>query len=114
MSETGPSGYEVDREHIPSVEEVVSIIKEIIGEKEYTETRRASDDKGLYFLEILIKDPNGNVEYEYKRKGEFPQGSMGWKNFECTINVNFYDKDGEAVSGYNVADFVDGKWKKNY
>ncbi len=80
--------------------------------KNIRETRRASDDKGLYFLEILIKDPKGNIEYEYKRKGDFPEGSMSYKNFTGVINVAFYDTDGDAVGGHNVADFIDGQWKK--
>ncbi len=109
MSETGPSGYEGSREYIPSPEEVVSIVKEIIGEKEYKETRRREDEKGLYLLELTTTEEDGTTsEYTYMRAGKYKEGSA----LNSVINVVFYDADSFPVGGHNVADFIDGQWKK--
>ncbi len=109
MPESDPNGYEGNREYIPSPEEVVSIIKEIIGEKEYKEARRKEDEKGLYLLELVITEEDGTTtEYTYMRAGKYKEGQA----LNSVINVVFYDMDSFPIGGHNVADFIEGQWKK--
>jgi hypothetical protein len=109
MREGEPNGYEETREYIPTPEEVVSVIKEIIGDKEYKEGKRREDEKGLYFLELVITEEDGTTtEYSYLRAGKYKEGQA----LNSVINVVFYDGDGIPVGGHNVADCIDGKWIK--
>lgn len=101
--------FEEKEEHAPTFEEVVSLIKEIVGEKECREDRKLEDEKGVYLLELVIVEEGGTkTEYSYRRKGKSSAGDA----LSCVINVTYYDADGMPVGGRSVADFIEGKWIK--
>lgn len=97
-----------NRESIPTPEEVESVFRELIGEgKEYSETKRLEDDKGLYCLEVEVRGEGGAVtEYGYMRKGRFGRNQSS----ATEITVTYYE-NGLPISGTNVAEYVDGNWK---
>lgn len=95
-----------ERTHTP--EEIILLIQQMIGEKDYKETRRKMDDKGVYLLELTTTENSENTEYTYMRAGKYPEGQA----LNTVINIVFYDSDGIPVGGHNLADFIDGKWKK--
>lgn len=98
-------------EHIHSSEEIVALFKEIIGGMEFEEIRKLRDEKGLYLWDIKIEKEDGSVEYSYIRKGDYrSRGLAGGSSSETVINVIYFDKEGEYVSGTSAARFVDGKW----
>jgi hypothetical protein len=94
-------------EHIPTPEEVTSVFREL-ARKEYRETRRREDEKGLYLLEVEVPgETEGEVvEYAYMRKGRYAEGQIS----ATEIHVAYY-KDGEPVNGTTAAKYVDGAWK---
>lgn len=105
----GEPGFEVQKEHVPTLEEVVAVIEEMVGEKEYREDRKLEDEKGVYLLELVINEEDGTkTEYSYRRKGKNSAGDA----LSCVINVTYYDTDGMPVGGRSVADFIEGKWIK--
>lgn len=91
-------------EHLPSYEEVTSIIKEKIGEREFEEIKRVEDEEGLEELVLSVESDGGKDEYYYSR-------ASGGKHISPVIHVVFYDGD-MPVGGHNIADFIDGKWLK--
>jgi hypothetical protein len=99
---------EEDSEHIPTPEEVHAVFRELAGEKEYKETRKLEDEKGVYVLEIEVPgDDEGQViEYAYMRKGSY--GNMGITATE--IHVTYYE-DGRPISGTSAAKFENGNWR---
>jgi hypothetical protein len=56
-----------NQESIPTPEEVSSVFRELIGsEKEWSETKKLEDEKGLYCLEVEVQGEDGYVvEYGY-------------------------------------------------
>jgi hypothetical protein len=94
-------------EHIPGPEEVHAVFKELAG-KEYRETRKREDEKGLYLLEVeVLGESEGEVtEYAYMRKGRYPEGQIS----DTEIHLTYY-KDGYPIGGTSAARYVDGQWK---
>lgn len=98
-------------EHIPTSEEVLGVIKEIIGKNAYEKIRELSDEKGLYLLEVKTTSKEGEpIEYGYMRKmskGTHEEGSIT----VTEIHVTYFDDNGVPISGHSIAKLVDGKWK---
>ncbi|MCX6789184.1 MAG: hypothetical protein NTZ42_01055 [Candidatus Gribaldobacteria bacterium] len=104
------NSFEAESEHIPTVEEVFSILhglEELKG-KQYEETFRREDEKGLYLLEIVILgEKNGEaIELRYMRKGEYPEG----QTLTTGIHAVYY-KNNIPISGTSAAKYTDGKWE---
>lgn len=95
-------------EQIPTIEEVSSVFRELIGEKEYTEVRKYEDEQGLYLYEIKIQGdlPGEETGYEYMREGRYGEGS----SLSTEIHIVYYEK-GIPVGGTSAARYIDGKWK---
>lgn len=91
----------------PNAEEVHSVFKEAIG-KEYKEVRKLEDEQGLYLLEVVVPgEVEGEVaEYNYMRKGRYPEGQTSATEIHVTYYVN-----GTPISGTSIARYVDGKWE---
>ena len=87
-------------ERIPTREEILDIIGR--HAEKYTVGRELFDGKGLYLLEIKVevKEAGETIEYQYIRKGEFPNkvASLG-----TTINVLYFDKDGIPCTSNTIA-----------
>lgn len=106
MSEHPPN-FEIKKEHIPTLEEVLSLFSELTG-NEFEEVRRLEDEKGLYLLEIVIPGdlPDETIEYAYMRKGRHEKGQTS----ATVIHVTYYKND-IPISGTSVAEYIEGKWK---
>ncbi|MEK7173252.1 MAG: hypothetical protein AAB723_02965 [Patescibacteria group bacterium] len=96
------NSFEAEPEHIPTLEEVrlaLHGLKELKG-KQYEETFRREDEKGLYLLEVVILGEKGGetIELRYMRKGEYPKGST----LTTGIHVVYYENN-IPVSGTSVA-----------
>lgn len=106
MSEGQLNSFERGPEHIPTLKEIHSVFRELIG-KEYKEVRKREDERGLYLLEVEI--PGGSegemIEYAYMRKGRYPEGGITMTE----IHVTYYE-NGRPISGTSAARYIDGKW----
>jgi len=102
-------------EQIPTREEVLELIKRLIGEAEYEEVHELSDEKGMYMLEIRIADAEGgSSEYSYIRAGNYrDRGLVGGCPPETAIHYIYIDNDGFPCKGNSVFKLVDGKWIYN-
>ncbi len=107
MKKGWPNPYETGQEHIPTAEEVHSVLK-ILAKKEYQETKKYEDEKGLYFLEIQVPgDMEGQMaEYNYMRKGRYKEG----ESTTTEIHVTYYE-NGSPTGGTSAARYIDGEWK---
>ncbi len=109
MSENVPTIESVP-EHVPTVEEVMVVFERVTGGKPYTELIRKNDEKGLYIMEVKLKelDEKGRpTEYWYKRD------SQGGKVKIPVINEVFFDTDGMPLrhGSSSVAKFKNGAWE---
>lgn len=102
-------------EKIPTKEEVIELIKRLIGETEYEEVRELKDEQGLYMLEIRIPDEDGGSnEYSYIRAGNYrDRGLVGGCPPETAIHFIYIDNEGFPCKGNSVFKLVDGEWKYN-
>ncbi|MFA5392163.1 MAG: hypothetical protein WC306_00505 [Candidatus Paceibacterota bacterium] len=108
VSEEQPvESLEEKLEQIPTIEEVSSVIKELVGEKEYIVVRQSEDEKGLYLYEVKIPGNSEGEEigYEYMEKGHYKEGESS-----ATEIHKVYYENGEAVGGTSAARYIDGKW----
>jgi hypothetical protein len=106
-----PNKVEQKVEHIPTVEEVQNIFKELTGQ-EFKETRRDKDEKGICFLEAEGEpDAEGYVrQVEYRRRPHPSDLSKDVTTVRCALR----DKDGDYLADERcgaTASFVDGKWE---
>jgi hypothetical protein len=99
--------FERKPEHIPTLEEVHSVFKELTNQ-EYKEVRKCEDEKGLYLLEITVPgdSPDEVTEYTYMRQGHYPEGQSA----TTEIHVVYY-KNNIPISGTSAARYVEGNWK---
>lgn len=104
--EKEPKLFEAGPDHIPALDEVCSVFKELIG-KEYKEVRKLEDEQGLYILEVVVPGEKEGEEtgYEYMRKGQYREGA----SLSTEIHIVYYE-NGNAVGGTSAARYVDGKW----
>lgn len=95
------SHFESGPEHIPTSEEVMGIIARFA--EKATLVRELSDEQGLYLLEAKIEDdtPGEVTQYEYMRKGQFPNNNS---SAETVIHIVYY-QDGVPCGGHDVASF---------
>lgn len=107
MMENNFNNFEIKKEKIPTLEEIVLVFKELT-DKEYKELRRCEDELGLYLLEITVPgDLDGEtIEYAYMREGRYKEGQSS----STEIHVTYYD-DGMPIGGTSAARIVDGAWK---
>jgi len=92
---------ETESEHILTVEEVFSMLhglEELKG-KQYEETFRREDEKGLYMLEVVILGEKGGkaIELQYMRKGKYPEG----QTLTTGIHVVYYENN-IPIGGYLI------------
>jgi hypothetical protein len=87
---------------------VRSVFERLIGEKEYKETRKLHDDKGLYLWDVTISEEDGSTEYSYIGKGRY---AVGGSSPDTAIHVTYYDNAGMPVHGSSVAKYKEGEWK---
>ncbi len=96
-------------EKIPTKQEVLDVISRFVENP--TIVIELADERGLYSLEVKVegKKPGETIQYEYLRKGSFPNG---YKSTSTVIHV-VYREDGKVVWGENVADYnyETGEWK---
>lgn len=105
MNEGEPRNEE-RAEYIPGIEEVRSILRDVI-KGDYEEIHTIFDDKGLCVLEVEVRKQSERAEYCYVRKGKHKSGHVSSAN---NIDVVYY-RDGEMIGGDPVAEYVDGAWK---
>jgi hypothetical protein len=86
-------------ERILNKEEVLEAISRFV--ENATLVRELSDEHGLYLLEVKIpgENPGETTQYEYMRKGRFPNHNEA---SETAIHVVYYDGD-MPVGGDKVA-----------
>ncbi len=110
----GPSEEEMsfkveqeEAETTPSEEEIASVFKEL-GLENATETRKLTDEKGVYVWEVEIPSHEENIvmEFAYMRKGKY--GNQGSTATE--IHVTYYE-NGIPFNGTTAAKFENGKWR---
>jgi len=102
--------FERGPEKIPTKAEVMEVIGRYA--ENATLVRELSDEKGLYLFEARVEGEKSGeaVQYEYMRKGTFPNGN-------ASLSPGIYRVDyegGDAVGGTNVAAFDEqtGQWKE--
>jgi hypothetical protein len=89
-------------ERILSKEEVLEVIARYGENAELV--RELSDEQGLYLLEAKIegKEPGEVIQYEYMRKGRFPNHNEA---SETALHVVYYQDEipvgGDKVAVYN-------------
>ena len=108
MNEKQPI-FEIKKEHIPTSEEVLSVISKLTKKERIPDKgRELEDEDGLYLLEIIVPGnlPGEENEYAYMKKGVHPQG----RTSQTCIYVT-YCQDGIPISGDEVARLIDGKWE---
>jgi len=109
--EQGVESIETKVEHTPDLEEVRGKLLEIIG-KEFTETRKKVDEKGLFLLEVEVKgEKDGEVtEYSYRRDvAPNKQREGADAPLYHSIDVVTYE-NGMPTGGTDVAKCVKGVW----
>lgn len=114
--------HEAGPEQIPTKEEVVGVIENIIGKissgegsaetKERAVTIERYDEQGLYVLELTVSEKESieeKQEYTYVRAGAYPDG---YQRLTTGIDIVYYDESGIPCAGpmSNVAEFVNGQW----
>jgi hypothetical protein len=107
MQEKPPSTFEEERESIPTPEDVRSVFEQLIGERKYEEVRKHEDEQSLYLWDVVVHGENGNAEYSYMRKGQYPEGQAS----TTAIHVTFFDIANNPVGGHSVAKYVEGEWE---
>jgi len=101
------------REKVPTIEEILNICG--VDSKDFIEPpKELNDEQGIYYLEIKIKgEKEGEVvSYEYRRKGEFPEGH---KSSGTSIHIATYDNNGDFIRyPDHIAEYDDKKkeWNK--
>ena len=74
--------------------------------------RELSDEQGLYLLEVKIEgeNPGETIQYEYMRKGRFPDGNQS----SGTVIHKVYYENGIPIGGHDVANYDSetGEWKR--
>ncbi len=96
-------------ETIPGTEQVRAALRELAGAKG-TETVLREDAEGVYLIEWTVpgEAPGEKTEYAYRRKGKFKEHGTAATN----IDVVFYDADGIPSGGSVLAEWIDGRWKR--
>jgi hypothetical protein len=98
---------EKEKEHIPSMEEVLIVFKELFEDVEFKEIKKREDSKGLYWWNIEIVSGDGTTEYLYIRKGVYSEGEA----LLNVVNVAYFDREGIPTGGHSVAKYMDNAWK---
>ena len=107
MSEKIPDQFE-QTEKIPSPEEVIEILKQMTGGKDFKEVRRLLDEEdNLYRLDVVTEgtEEGETLELFYHRK-VYPDGD---KPAEINIHSTYVKGDSFGPAGPQ-ADLIDGKW----
>ncbi|MEX0935214.1 MAG: hypothetical protein WDZ70_02730 [Candidatus Paceibacterota bacterium] len=99
---------EEKKEHIPTLEEVQSILEQILEGQEYEKIRKEEDQDGLDLWEVRVKTPEGISEFSYKRKGSYDTENQERVD---VIHVTFFDEDDMPTGGHSVAKYIDQDWK---
>jgi len=96
-------------EHIPTKEEILNVIGR--HAESYIVGRELSDEKGLYLFEVKIEGGKAGetTEYQYMRKGTFPNHN---ESLETTIHVIYFE-NGIPAGGHDIANYNSetGEWK---
>lgn len=104
------NSFESGPERIPSSEEVMGVINGLAENARFV--RELLDEQGLYLLEAKIEgDTPGEVtQYEYMRKGQFPDNNA---SAETVIHIVYY-QDGVPCGGHDVASYNSdtGTWEE--
>lgn len=103
-----PNNPEEKKEHIPSLEEVRSVLEQVLEGQEYEEVRKEEDEEGLDLWEVRVNTLEGFAEFSYKRKGSYDTNNE--KRVDV-IHVTFFDQDNIPTGGHSVAKYIDGEWK---
>jgi hypothetical protein len=98
-------------EMIPTRTEIMDVIHHFA--EHFTLISEKSDERGTYFLEVKVEgsEPGEYVQYEYTRKGRFPDGHM---STSTVIQRVFYTDDIPQPGSDNLADYDNetGEWKE--
>lgn len=102
----------ISPDRIPSEEEVRTILLRFVGDAPYTERRKLVNEEGVYLWELEVKNPDGSAkEFLYSRKGVFVVGGKELRQNRTTIDVTYWDEDGDLVTGYGLLYLnAYGKW----
>src|SRR3989344_3203805 len=94
-------------EQIPTKEEVLEVMARFLGNPFLT--RELPDNKGLYLLEAQVsgKEPGEVIEYQYMRKGAFPDQNREVETSICA----YYYQDGVPISEETIVVYRSGEWK---
>lgn len=102
------NSFEKGPERIPTKDEVLEMIARIA--ENAVPVRELSDEQGLYLLETKIEGdtPGETTQYEYRRKGQFPNGNQ---SLETVIHVVFY-QDEVPCGGHDLVNYNSetGEW----
>lgn len=90
-------------------EQVHEAMRELVG-VEGTETARREDAAGVYLVEWTVAGETAGerAEYSYRRMGTFKEYAAA----ATVIDVVFYDADGIPVGGRVLAEWTNGRWKR--
>ena len=91
----------------PTHDEIWQVFEDLLAGREFTETRKLTDDLGVYLWEIRTTFSDGStIEYSYAREGRFPEGSATVSR----IDRVYLDAQNNPVRGDSIAKFIDGRW----
>lgn len=109
MNEGFPS-FEKCPEHIPTLEEVISVFEKLRG-KEYEVSCCLKDKEDLpYYMEVIASEnlPKRNADYIYYRKGAYEGAGQ---SSETEIDRMYYNEEDVPYNGEVVARYVEGEWE---
>ena len=107
MYEKPLNNFEKGSEAIPTLEEVKSVLEQLIGNREYKEVLKLEDESGLYLLRVVLKEDDGSTEYEYMRKGIIKEGQAS----NIAVHITFFDESGIPIGGHLVARLLGKDWE---
>jgi hypothetical protein len=103
------NSFEKGPERILTKEEVMRVMSRFLENPVLT--RELSNAQGLYLLEVQVngKEPGEVIEYQYMRKGAFPNQNREVETSICA----YYYQDGVPISGETIAVYKSetNEWK---
>lgn len=107
MNERRSNPFEEASESIPTHEEVIAVVEELLEGLAYKEVRMLEDEQGVYLLDCRVEGEDGYTEYLYLREGRYPDHEEA---SETAIHATYFDVEDNPVGGTSVAKYRKGEW----
>jgi hypothetical protein len=108
MSEQFPTSFEQEKEKIPTIGEINSLVDLFANKKEVKQKKVHEDGQGIYLAEFTVAGDIGGemTEFNYMRKGHHEKGGTMVTSLEAV----YFDKDGIPFCSDTLANHINGEW----